>query len=158
MRPDAALFHQHVQDAEFHAGVDRGDWGFHGDPRDYPGWPAVILWVHALPKSTGPDRFYFRFDLSSYPAAAPTACPWDITTNSRLENAKWPKGPKLVTPTFNYGWNANALYAPCDRVAMVGHGNGRTQYPELWWQPTFNITVYLHFLYSLLHSSDYAKS
>ncbi|HEV2480601.1 MAG TPA: hypothetical protein VGS79_13085, partial [Puia sp.] len=92
------------------------------------------------------------------PAAAPTACPWDITTNRRLENAQWPHGPKLVTPTFNYGWNANALYAPCDRVAMVGHAQWQTQYPDLWWQPTFKITVYLHFLHQLLHSSDYARS
>jgi hypothetical protein len=158
MRPDAAVFHQHIREAEYLAGVDRGDWGIHGDSASLLTWPVVIFWVHALSKEGKPDRYYFRFELSGYPAVAPTACPWDSTTNLRLENAQWPKGPKLVTPTFNYGWNANALYAPCDRAAMVGHDGWRTQYPELWWQPTFKITIYLHFLYRLLHSSDYAKS
>lgn len=158
MKPDAAIFLQHLHEAEFQAGSDRGNWGIYGDGAGLPDWPVVIIWVKASPKPGKPDRFYFRFELLGYPASAPTACPWEVATNARLRNEHWPKGPKLVTPTFNYGWNANALYAPCDRVAMVGHDGWRTQFPELWWQSTFNITVYLHFLYQLLHSSDYEKS
>lgn len=158
MRPDAAIFHEHIQSAEFQAGVDRGDWGVHQENPEYPEWPIVVLWISALEKPGKPNRYYFRFDLNAYPQVAPTACPWNIATGARLDNGLWPRGSALVSFTFNFGWNATALYAPCDRVAMVGHDLWRTQFPDLWWQPSFQITVYLKFIHGLLHSSDYARS
>jgi len=158
MRPDAALFHQHILEGNFQAGMDRGDWGVCDYNPEYPNWPIVIMWVRAIPKPGWPDRYYFRFDLSGYPASAPTACPWDVESNLRLENTRWPRGNKIVSPTFNYGWNPNALYAPCDRMAMGGHDPWREQHPDLWWQSTFKIIVYINFLHRLLNSSDYANS
>jgi len=158
MRPDATLFVQHVAGPEFQAGIDRGDWGFLTEDPAHQNWPVVIIWVSAREKPGKPDRYYFRFELSGYPAIAPTACPWDAANNRRLDNALWPRGNALVSRTFNYGWNASALYTPCDRLAMTGHDIWKTQFPNLWWQPSFTIVVYLSFIHSLLHSSDYARS
>lgn len=158
MRPDTAIFHQHIIDAEFLAAVDNGMWGIKDEDHQYPAWPVVLIWVQAAPKNNHPDKYYFRFDLSGYPNSAPTACPWNISTNNRLENNQWPRGRKFVSNTFNFGWNPNALYTPCDRIAMQGHDAWKAQFPELWWQPSFKINVYLNFLHRLLNSSDYANS
>jgi hypothetical protein len=158
MRPDTALFHHHVMDAEFQAGVDRHEWGIYEENHEYPTWPIVIIWIQALSKEPSLEKYYFRFDLSGYPVSAPTACPWDVEFNRRLDNSQWPRGQKLVSATFNYGWNPNALYAPCDRVAMAGHDVWSMQHPDLWWLSTFKITVYLNFLHRLLNSADYAKA
>lgn len=158
MRPDTAIFSQHLSDTYFRSQVDRGIWGIHGDDVSFSSWPVVIIWVKAAPKPGRPDRYFFRFDLSGYPSVAPTACPWDITKNARLDSNSWPRGSKFVNATFNYGWNANALYAPCDRVAQAGHDNWRNEFSELWWNADHTITLYLNFLYQLLNSSDYANS
>jgi hypothetical protein len=158
MKPDTAIFHQHVNDGDFQTGVDQGMWGICNENSEYPTWPMVVIWVQAASKPNRLDKYHFRFDLAGYPSAAPTTCPWNIETGNRLDSSLWPKGSRFVSSTFNPGWNQNALYAPCDRVAMVGHHGWKTQFPDLWWQPTFKITVYLNFLHRLLNSSDYAKS
>lgn len=158
MRPDAALFHQHIIDTGFQAGVDRGDWGLHDDSSDYTAWPVVFFWVRAASKPGKPGRYFFRFELSGYPGSAPTARPWDIVRSTPLDVNQWPRGNKLVSFTFNFGWNTTALYAPCDRIAMIGHDAWRTQFPDLWWQSSFKITIYLAFLHRLLNSSDYVNT
>jgi hypothetical protein len=158
MSPDTLLFQSHTQKASFQECVDQGMWGIEPGYDKFQHWPIVLIWIQALPKPNGPQRYYFRFDLQGYPASAPTACPWNNNTNTRLENALWPTGKCLVSKTFNYNWNSNALYTPCDRVAMIGHDVWKTQFPELWWQSDFTISTYLHFLHGLLNSSDYAKS
>lgn len=157
MRPDLLQFKQHVSEAGFQIGVDSQMWGIHNEDPEYPTWPFVTIWVKAALKDNYPDKYYFRFDLSGYPSQAPTACPWDADSNIRLVNEKWPKGSKFVSNTFNPGWNPNALYAPCDRLAMPGHEGWQAVFPELWWQSHFKIQVYLHFLHRLLNSSDYAN-
>lgn len=154
MSIDQSVFNQHMQEGFFQLASDDGRWGIH----KLLSWPNVILWVTALSKRGCPDRYYFRFDLSGYPSTAPTACPWDNNTDQRLDNVKWPTGQRLVSKTFNYGWNLNALYVPCDRIAMNAHESWITQFPELWWQPHFKINVYLDFIHRLLNSSDYANS
>lgn len=158
MRPDASLFHENIHNVDFLTGADKGMWGVHDEDPGYANWPAVIIWVEAATKAGRPDAYHFKFDLAGYSSVAPTACPWDIHTNSRLESNLWPKGSKFVSNTFNPNWNPNALYAPCDRIAMAGHNVWQTQFPDLWWQPSFRITIYLQFLHRLLNSSDYAKS
>lgn len=161
MRPDLLLFNRHVSDAAFQTGVDKGMWGIVGDDPTRLTWPVVIIWVAAAPKTGCPDKYYFHFDLNGYPAAAPTAYPWDLTTGAALTEVNWPKGSVLVSRTFRTDWRPNgqyALYAPCDRLSMNGHLQWQQEHPHLWWQPTFDIMVYLHYLYSLLNSVDYAAS
>lgn len=157
MKPDLLQFKQHVSEAGFQTGVDSGMWGIVDEDPEYPNWPFVIIWVQAAQKDNHPDKYHFRFELSSYPSQAPTACPWEVELQSRLPNEKWPKGSKFVSNTFNPAWNLNALYAPCDRLAMAGHEGWQTVFPELWWKPTFKIQVYLYFLHRLLNSADYVN-
>ena len=158
MRPDTLLFNQHVNDADFQSGIDQGMWGIQDYDPEYPAWPIVLIWIQATAKLGCPDKYFFRFDLNGYPSIAPTACPWDATTNVRLDNSMWPKGSQFVSKTFNFSWKPDALYAPCDRVAMPGHEPWQTEFPELWWQSSFKINAYLNFLHRLLNSSDYAKT
>ncbi|MBN8686139.1 MAG: hypothetical protein J0M10_03940 [Chitinophagales bacterium] len=158
MRPDLALFDQHMNEASFQSGIDAGQWGLMDPGATHTQWPKIIIWVRAASKPGKPDLFYFSFDLSGYPNQAPAACPWDPETRAALSPDRWPRGRKLINFTFNFSWNPTALYAPCDRIAMAGHDPWREQFPELWWQPHFKITVYLNYLHHLLNSSDYART
>ncbi len=158
MSPDLELFNKHIKEAEFQIGLDKGMWGIVDENLQRPNWPYVIIWIKAAKKINAPDKLYLRFELSGYPSSAPTACPWDMSSNQPLPNDLWPQGNKFVSATFRPSWNNKALYAPCDRIAMVGHEGWKTQWPNLWWQPTFKIDVYLHFIHRLLNSSDYANS
>lgn len=156
MRPDEAIFHAHLEEAPFQAGADAGRWGLLGTSADIA-WPHPVIWVEADRETMHAGRVYLRFDASGYPQSAPTACPWDSEKNCRLDPAAWPNGPGNVSKVFNPGWNnGTALYAPCDRVAMAGHESWQPQFPSVWWQPSFNIAVYLDFIHSCLNRSKYA--
>lgn len=154
MTPDQKIFISHLSDAKYQLGLDEGSWGI---SKETP-WPFVLIWVKAGAKEGHPDRFHFKFNLENYPSSAPTACPWDNEKDVRLENSKWPMGVNYVSKVFNPGWNPNALYAPCDRLAMPGHEPWAAQFPKVWWNPEFKITVYLEFLFNLLNSDDYVSS
>ncbi len=154
MSIDENLFDTHINESWFQIGVDSGKWGIHSVD-----WPVAVIWVKAKPKINQPEKYYFRFELTNYPQQAPTACPWDINTKQKLEHNGWPKGAGFVSSVFNPGWNGGiALYAPCDRIAMAGHDQWKTQYPDLWWNSDMKITKYLVYIYTLLNSSDYEKS
>jgi hypothetical protein len=157
MSPDLQLFHKHVEEAEFQIGIDKDMWGLADNNPQHPTWPYIIIWIKAAVKPNAPDKYYFRFELSGYSASAPTACPWDINTNQRLPDHLWPRGNKFVSTVFKLG-NQPALYAPCDRMAMPGHGDWQTKHPDLWWKPTFKIDKYLHYVHGLLNSTDYVNS
>lgn len=154
--PDELLFIRHLNGGSFMAGVDRGDWGV-VDPTGVSTWPIVFLWISAASKNGCPDRYSFRFDLAGYPAKAPTAQPWDEKLGMPLPATQWPKGKGNVQCVFNPGWNASALYAPCDRRAMDGHDAWREVHPTLWWKPEFTIVKYVSFVHKLLHSEDYVN-
>jgi hypothetical protein len=158
MKPDLQLLKKHVGEAQFIMGIEDGKWGILDFHPELPTWPFIFFWVKAREKTNHPDKYFFRFDLSGYPELAPTACPWDPENNTPLQAKQWPKGPKQVSKVFNPAWNANALYAPCDRLAMSGHELWRTVHPNLWWQSSFKIIIYLTFIFRLLNSEDYASS
>ena len=154
MTPDEALFKEHLNDVSFLAGCDRGKWGLHGSVEALT-WPVAYFWIRAAEKSGVPDRYSFQFDLNGYPSSAPTACPWDMAKNARLENGLWPKGTSLVSKVFNFG---TSLYAPCDRIAMNGHNDWQTVHKEWWWQPSHTFVNYLRFVHGLLQTEDYVKT
>lgn len=157
MTPDEAAFKAHVEEPPFLEGIDRGKWGLHGVTSAIV-WPIATIWVGADAKPGWPDRFFFRFDLAGYPNQAPTAGPWDIGSNARLPNDRWPRGPRFVSKVFNPGWNGGvALYLPCDRLAMNGHDHWKSVHPGDWWQPSHTIVKYLTCVYQLLHLQDYVN-
>lgn len=121
--PEEALFRSHLDLAEFQMGVDSGKSVFVGTVEEIV-WPMAFFWVAASAKAHGRERYEFRFDLSGYSAQAPTACPWDVTRKERLAISDWPKGPRVSSvfrPNDTWPHGQNALYAPCDRVAIPGH-------------------------------------
>lgn len=159
MSADFQMFNKHLGEANFQLAVDKGLWGVVDEDPQHPSWPVVIIWIAAKPKKSCPDKYYFRFNVAGYPNQAPTACPWDISKNQKLEHSLWPQGPKLVSLVFKPSWDhGNSLYAPCDRVAISGHPNWANDHPDLWWTSSSKITVYLNFLHGLLNSSDYENS
>jgi hypothetical protein len=154
--PDEALFHAQLEDAPFQAGVDAAKWGLHGEVANIA-WPHPVFWVQSDEDLVAFGKVFLRFTADGYPQAAPTACPWDMEKNCRLDPALWPKGPGNVIRIFNPGWNNGvALYVPCDRMAMLGHESWKSQFPNVWWQPSCTIVVYLDFVHSYLNRRKYA--
>lgn len=154
MSVDLECFKKHVAMPPFQMGLDACDWAFVHD-NEFIQWPSVFLWIKAAEKANSPEKYYFKFDLEKYPAIAPTACPWDIDTQQPLSPDKWPRGSKYVSKVFNPSWKPQALYAPCDRIAMEGHEQWAEKYKNLWWRPDFTIVTYLKYLHKLLNSGDY---
>ena len=152
MKPNESLLKAHLEGAPFLAGVDCGKWSLHsvGD-LTFP-----VIWVRGDTRLVQAGRVYLRFDTSGYPQQAPTGCPWDVSKNCKLAPGLWPKGASAST-VFNPAWKDDALYAPCDRVAMQGHDTWRGLCPQWWWQPSFTIGVYLEFVHVCLNPADYAS-
>jgi hypothetical protein len=140
-----------LEEVSFISGVDRGKWELVGGVEAIK-WPFSILWVQAVARLMSDSRIFLRFNLENYPKSAPTACPWDIIQNCKLQNGSWPRGPYNVSTVFNPGWNNGmALYAPCDRVAMQGHDGWQHQFPQWWWRSDFTIVKYLEFVHQCLN-------
>lgn len=157
MTPAESAFRAHIEESPFLEGVDRGKWGLHGEVAEIK-WPNPLIWICAAPKPNCPDRVYLRFDLMGYPNDAPTACPWDIAKSAKLEHAKWPRGQRYVSKVFKPGWeNGKALYAPCDRLAMIGHEQWKKTHPADWWVSSDTIVKYLAGVHRLLQLEDYVN-
>jgi hypothetical protein len=150
-------FREHVATPAFQEGVAAGRWELIEDPR--VGWPHVLIWIAAPARPKGPDRWVFRFDLKDYPEKGPTAMPWDVTANAKLDPTLWPKGSGDVAMAFRTNWNgATSLYTPWDRAGMDSHSNWKTEFPGVAWKPTKTIVQYLHLTHELLATSDYHGS
>jgi hypothetical protein len=150
--PGELAFLVDTKKAKFQTGLDKQRWRIVEGAAE---WPAVYIAIRAAARQNAPGEYVFRFDLSGYPAQAPTARLWDAQSGTALEATKWPGGKGRVTAAFNPNWNATAVYLPCDRVALVGHDAWKQQHPHLLWSPNGDITQFLWILYDLLNSSEY---
>ncbi len=156
MLPDERTFRGHVASGRFQIGADRGDWRLAVDR-----WPDPLIAVAAAERPPAPSVLVLRFDLTNYPAAAPTSQPWDEHADAALATDQWPTGGGRVTTVFNPGWmpssGVHALYHPMDRLAIVGHDNWRAQDPSSIWDPSrMDIVDYLNVVHELLLCNDYA--
>ena len=145
------VFREHVSAGPFQSGKVNRRWRL----LDIT-WPNAFIAVTAAKRDNAPLEYVFRFDCSDYPATGPTAQPWDWERQSPLSHNKWPGGSDEVQRAFNPNWNDQALYLPCDRLALPGHDSWRTQHPGMIWSRDKDITFYLRFIYDLLHSSTYS--
>jgi len=152
--PDYCLFKRHLEEAPFLVGADEGRWGLIA-VEAMQDWPRCKLWVRCDPRFQAGGRVVLRFQADNYSASAPTAQPWSEPANAPLAAAEWPKGPGNVSKVFNPGWNATALYAPCDRTAMVGHDAWKQVFPQLWWTPDHTLVDYLTFIFRVLNPVRY---
>jgi hypothetical protein len=149
--PDERTFRSHLGGARFRAGVDRGDWRLTTDEWV---WPHPIIAVGAAARSESPEEVALRFTVDGYPTLAPTSAPWDPEKDQPLPHELWPAGDR-VSLAFNPGWNENALYIPCDRLAIAGHDGWLEQHKAYLWNPSRDICDYLRVIHDLLHSSGY---
>ncbi len=150
--PDLSLFRLHLEEAPFVSGVEAGHWALvEGETLEQ--WPLCRIWIRCDPRYTKDGRVVLRFDLDNYPAAAPTAQPWDAEKNAPLDRERWPKGSALVNAVFKPGWKTTALYMPCDRVAMVNHDGWKQTFAQWWWTPDRTIVDYLTFVFRCLNSA-----
>jgi hypothetical protein len=150
LSPDERTFRAHLHGGNFLRGAARGRWRLVS-----LSWPVAVIAIGAAHRSGSPAEYGFRFELTNYPQAGPTAQPWDSNHDTALAVGRWPTGKSRVAAAFNAGWNPSALYLPCDRIAIQGHDGWRTQHPHLIWSPTGDITQYLRIVHELLNSSDY---
>lgn len=153
MKPNESLLKAHLESAPFLAGADRGKWGLFGEIESLD-LTNPIIWVRADKRMVPDGRLHLRFNTDNYPQQAPTACPWDVKSNGKLAPSLWPKGGN-ASSVFNPAWRDHALYAPCDRLAMINHETWRSQSPQWWWQADFTITKYLDFTHLCLNPADY---
>jgi hypothetical protein len=150
-QPDKAVFVNHTEAGPFENGVDRGRWRLVSID-----WPHAVLAVAAAERPNAPLEYAFRFELSNYPTHPPNAQPWDLSTGSVLEFAKWPSGVERVQYAFNPDYKGGTcIYLPCDRLAIEGHDAWKSQHPEMIWTASSDITLYLRIIHDLLNSKDY---
>ncbi len=82
--------------------------------------------------------------------------PWHIKSGSGLTPRLWPRGAKRISAIFNPAWkNGTALYIPCDRVSIEGHSQWALDHPEMMWDPTKGLLVYLEAVHATLNTSDF---
>ena len=118
-----------------------------------------IIWPHVLIGVTAVDgtSYVLRFNCTGYPQTPPTAGPWDLERDTILPFDRWPrsKGGR-VGSVFRTDWkNGTALYLPCDREAIAGHDNWRTEMPSKIWRPQEGLIQYLELVHELLNCADY---
>jgi hypothetical protein len=149
MTPDERAFQADLSKANFRLGQLERRWRL-----ESVSWPLALICVTARDL----QEFVLRFDCSGYPQTPPTAGLWDCINKRILAAAKWPKSNGgRVGAVFNPGWKSgSALYLPCDREAIAGHENWRTQMPSKIWRPTDGIIQYLEIVHELLNSTDYS--
>jgi hypothetical protein len=153
MKPDEGLFRAHLGEAPFLSGQDCGKWGLIDESLI---WPRATFWVEANENLVPSLRMYLRFNLEGYPVSAPTSFPWDEGKKAKLENHLFPKVPGAFKLVFRIDWqNGDALYAPCDRIAMQNHDQWKTQFPTWWWQSSFSISKYLEFVHTVLNPPSF---
>ena len=148
--PDERTFREHVKAGAFLRGQVRGRWRL-----IKLAWPHAVIAVSAAPRAGSPNEYGFRFELSNYPQVPPTAQPWDLEHDQGLATTRWPTGPRRLAYAFRPEWNAQAIYIPCDRLAIQGHDPWITQHPSMIWKSTGDITQYLSIIHELLNSGDY---
>ncbi|WP_207003666.1 DUF7665 family protein [Trinickia mobilis] len=149
--PDEKAFRSDLLKAPFMLGELEGRWKLVSLE-----WPIALIDVTALDGL----RYRLRFDLSNYPASPPTSRLWSRDKNAELAHALFPRsrnGNGRVKEVFRTDWiGGQALYLPCDRVALSGHDVWLQQMPSKIWQPSVGITHYLELVHELLNCPDYA--
>ena len=148
------VFRSHIELGPFQSGVSKRRWRLLSID-----WPKVVIAICAAPRLGAPDEYGLQFDLTNYPQSPPTALPWDATKGCRLADQNRPHGKFRVPKTFRTDWkNGDALYLPCDRIAIIDHNDWLNHHPEMIWNPNGDITQYLRIVHELLISNDYTGS
>lgn len=145
--PDERLLRLHLESGRFRSGAALGWWRFVSLE-----WPHLVIGI----KARDGTEYGFRFQCTDYPRTAVSGRLWDPEADTPLPTAQWPRGTGRFSLAFNPGWkDGTSIYLPCDRQAIDGHDNWRSEHPTLLWDPAKGICKYLGILHELLNSRDY---
>jgi hypothetical protein len=148
--PDERALREHLRGARFQSGADAGRWRCVSLT-----WPNALIAVTAAHRESAPAEFVLKFDLSGYPAAAPTAGLWDLATETYLAASARPKGERAAI-VFRGDWNGgSALYAAWDRAALAGHPDWSQRFPQYAWNASRDLTFYLSNVHDVLNDDGY---
>ncbi len=147
--PDERALRADLGKAPFRLGQAEGRWRL-----AEINWPLTLIGVTARDGR----EYLLRFNCAGYPQSPPTAGPWDPVKNTVLAFDRWPRsGGGRMGSVFRPDWKSGtALYLPCDREAIAGHENWRTEMPSKIWRPHEGITQYLEIVHELLNCRDYS--
>ena len=150
--PDELELREHLSRGSFESEIER-KWS---EPKVK--WPHLFISVFARHIEGAPKQYWFRFDCTNYPADPPIGVPWDISIDQPLAPSLWPGGNIVVTGVFRpTEWRADALYLPCDRIAVTTHDASwvATGPAHLRWTRNSDITLYLNEIHSIINSTGY---
>lgn len=150
MSIDERVLRQHIGSPAFTVGVAQKKWRIIGDLK----WPHVLIAIAAAPRETGPPEFFFRFDLTDYPASPPTATLWNYQSADVLEEHLRPKGGRAQN-VCRIVWSEPCLYAPFDRVALTRYPDWPQQFPNHAWNADRDLAWVLRYLHELLNDDEY---
>lgn len=137
--------------ARFIVGAMRGQWR----KVSYE-FPILFVAVAAIDPDGSSGEYFFRFELSGFPAIAPEVKIWDYVANALLDASRRPKGSTRVTQAFK-SWGNETVYRPWDRHSGT-HNNWAKEHPDLAWHPKRDLAFILEDLHGLLTSNAAAHS
>jgi hypothetical protein len=140
-----------LSSARFRAGILRNQWR-----KVFYAFPVLIMAVAAVEPDGTVSEYFFRFDLSGFPGAAPAVQIWDCTTNALLALNRRPEGSPRVREAFKNWEPHNTVYRPWERTSGA-HGNWVQTHPDLAWHPKRDLTFILEDLHGLLTSNAAAR-
>jgi hypothetical protein len=135
-----------LESSRFRVGVHRKHWR----QVSYK-FPVLVVALSAIEPDGSSSEYFFNFELTGFPGAAPEVRIWDPSTNTLLAIEKRPKGSGRVAEAFK-AWGGGTVYRPWDRLAGA-HGNWATAYPTLAWNPKRDLTFAMEDLHGLLTSN-----
>jgi hypothetical protein len=153
MSPGQLMFERHVSRPDFVFGREQGLWGLAPTPTNLA-WPRVIIWVQSAARFAATKRVHLNFELTGYPETAPAAFPCHPETGALLPDGEWPTGSEMVGSVFRPNWNRQALYLPCDRLALPGHPEWPVKFPLRLWAADPVITHYLTQVHNVLNPPE----
>jgi hypothetical protein len=151
MRPDEEALLRDLACPTFRIGERRGKWETKGIR-----FPFVLFFVAAASTPSGPSGFLLRSDCTGYSASAPTSQLWHGESDCPLHVIHRPHNHSAVMEAFK-DWN-QCLYHPVDRIALAGHKNWESEFPDKIWDPNKDITFLLETVHDLLHASEYVRA
>jgi hypothetical protein len=141
-----------LRSARFRVGVIRPQWR----KVSYL-FPELIVAVAAVEPDGAASEYYFRFELTGFPGAAPGVVIWDSSANALLPANRRPKGSPRVVEGFKSWGPPDTVYRPWERTSGA-HNNWATTHPELAWHPRRDLIFILEDLHGLLTSNATAHS
>lgn len=136
----------------FLAGVSRGHWRVVD-----VAFPFLTIAVKTTLPASPVAEYVFQFELSGFPNTPPQVLMWDLETNETLVAAKRPKGSPRINEAFKEWQAPHPVYRPWERTSGA-HGDWATNFPNLAWNASRELTFILDDLHALLTPNDPSRS